>query len=87
MARRTMKIRYKLTITRRVRIRYRVHVSVTATAVVRSLAERYRSNGWDPADEEVRNKIRRDALAQLPPDTSDDEVLAALDDIEAPQDE
>jgi hypothetical protein len=78
MARRTIKISYKIRVTRRVRVETRVHYSVRTLSVVQLAVAQARERG-DVSSEYARTQIMASARALLPAGTGDAEILDAID--------
>lgn len=76
MATGTIKIRYKLQVTRRVRIQTRVRYSARVITTVRSVVAEARARGDFDGDQE---QLFTSAYALLPPGTDEDEVRDAID--------
>ncbi len=77
MASRTIKIRYKIQVTRRVRVETRVRYSALVLSIVRRVVAQARLSG-DVSSEQARMRMLSAARSSLPAGTSDAEVLDAI---------
>jgi hypothetical protein len=76
MARGTIKIRYKIQVTRRVRVQTRVRYSIRVISTVRSLVAQARARGEAVDD---HDELLSSACSLLPPGTDEDEIRDAID--------
>jgi hypothetical protein len=86
MARGTIKIRYKVQVTRRIRVQTRVRYSVRVLTTVRHVIAEARERGYLRFDEE-KEQLFANASALLPPGTDEDEIRDAIDTVCAEVDE
>jgi hypothetical protein len=77
VARGTIKIRYRLQVTRRIRVQTRVRYSVRVISTVRSLVSQARAGGHTLED--AREELFSSAYALLPSGTDQDELRDAID--------
>lgn len=75
MARGTIKIRYKIRVTRRVRVETRVRYSLRTMTTVRYLVEQARSQSAPVS----HGQLLETARAMLPTETDEDEIRDAID--------
>jgi hypothetical protein len=78
MARGTIRIRYKVQVTRRVRVQTRVRYSVRVLTTVRHVIAEARERGHVRFNED-QDQLFENAYALLPPGTDEDEIRDAID--------